>query len=129
MTSKQNKLEFNQTLQRIVPQIFKMPIFAIINRPNLFKKIFIDLITWLFGIFCPLLAILTFFSVIKSKKLSIQIIKNNFNNIYILALLTFLTVFAFGYLIFMISFDVLNKKTKSLKHLNDLMFEKDICSE
>ena len=67
MTSKISKLEFNQTLQRVVPLIFNMPIFAFQNRPNIIKKVFIDLISWLFGIFCPLLAILTFYSAIKSK--------------------------------------------------------------
>ncbi len=129
MTSKISKLEFNQTLQRVVPLIFNVPIFALQNRPNIIKKVFIDLISWLFGIFCPFLAILTFYSAIKSKQLSLQAINNSFNNIYILTLITVLTVFTFGYLILLISFDVLNQNSKPLKHVNDLIFHKDICSD
>jgi hypothetical protein len=129
MTSKISKLEFNQTLQRVVPLIFNVPIFALKNRPNIIKKVFINLISWLFGIYCPLLAILTFYSSIKSKKLSLQAINNTFNNIYILTLITVLTVFAFGYLILLICYDVLNQNSKPLKHVNDLIFHKDICSD
>jgi len=106
-----------------------MPIFAIINSPNMFKMVFIDLITWLFGIFCPLLAIFTFLSVIKSKKLSLQGIYNFLNNLYIMALIIFLSLFAFGYLILIISFDIQNQNKKQLKHVNDLIFQTDICSD
>jgi hypothetical protein len=129
MTHKQSKLEFNQTLQKIVPQIFNMPIFALQYHPNIFKKIFLDLISWLFGIFCPILAIVTFLSAIKSKKLSFEVFKNCFNNIYMLTLTVLLTVFSLGYLILLISFDVLNQNAKTLTHVKDLIFQKGICSD
>jgi hypothetical protein len=94
-------------MRKTIPIAFQTPIFALRSN-NLKITVFLDVIRWLFGIACPIIALFTLCSTIKMKALSFEFVLNITQTPILGILFGIFILFAFAYLIMMISLDVFN---------------------